>query len=335
MEKEMSSIEKNEKVLERLDQYRAKEIDALWQRSVFLGTFLVLGYTGYGVLINNILFRSSEADLNLPHLVACALACVNIIFSVLWIAMAKGSKAWYEVYENAIQEMELKVDKSYSEVRKSIRLKFAQKNDCLFSTKAGGYSPSKINIVLGQISLVIWSVVLLVHLIVLYCNDFESACCKCLVCNVIIFIIVIIFVVICFSLKNHIKSSCFSDETNVSYKISGTNTNSSSNDCFTSQGLNNGNAYHEVFIRSKEELFNKYGHILTDDQLNVLLKVEINKGKTLKNLFISKKDKSFESWVTPRFIELFDIDINKVNKNLKRVDEELEKRFRNMINNKE
>ena len=162
---------KRSKVLERLDQYRAKEIDALWQRSVFLGTFLVLGYTGYGVLINNILFRSSEADLNLPHLVACALACVNIIFSVLWIAMAKGSKAWYEVYENAIQEMELKVDKSYSEVRKSIRLKFAQKNDCLFSTKAGGYSPSKINIVLGQISLVIWSVVLLVHLIVLYCND--------------------------------------------------------------------------------------------------------------------------------------------------------------------
>src|SRR5690554_5685198 len=45
---------KKDKILERLDQYRAKEIDALWQRSAFLGTFLVLGYTGYGFLVDKI-----------------------------------------------------------------------------------------------------------------------------------------------------------------------------------------------------------------------------------------------------------------------------------------
>src|SRR5690554_1974047 len=189
LEQRLKGDNKNEKILERLDQYRAKEIDALWQRSAFLGTFLVLGYTGYGFLVDkivsvpasNVLVGSElKAVLNISvpdtttlHFLACALACVNMIFSVLWIAMAKGSKAWYEAYENAIQDMELKVDKSYSEVRKSICLKFAQKNDCLFSTKAGGYSPSKINITIGQISLVLWLLVLITHIVILCTDTYE------------------------------------------------------------------------------------------------------------------------------------------------------------------
>lgn len=177
--------ETNEKILKRLDQYRAIEINNLWQRSVFLGAFLVLGYTGYGFLLDKILSFTTvylsnpnneickiehKSYLALYHLIACALAGINIIFSVLWIAMAKGSKAWYEVYENAIQAMELKINWDYNDLRRSIHLKFAQKDDCIFSTKAGGYSPSKINIAIGQISLVIWITVFIIHLLMSCCD---------------------------------------------------------------------------------------------------------------------------------------------------------------------
>lgn len=177
----------NKEILERLDQYRSIEISNLWQRSVFLGTFLVLGYTGYGFLLDKMLSFTAvcfccpnnevckiehKSYLALYHFIAGVLACINIIFSVLWIAMAKGSKAWYEVYENAIQGVELEVNKGYHEVRKSIHLKFAQKNDCLFSTKAGGYSPSKINIAIGQISFVFWCVILVVHVVIICKGSF-------------------------------------------------------------------------------------------------------------------------------------------------------------------
>src|SRR5690606_36270403 len=160
-------------VLKRLDAYRAIEIGNLWQRSIFLTAFLILGYTGYGFLVDKMLSSHNFNELRLLHFLACVLSCVNIVFSALWIAMAKGSKAWYEAYENAIQEMELKVDQSYKNVRKSIRLKFAHKDDCFFSMKAGGYSPSKINIALGQVSLVLWSVVVFVHFLILVNNNYR------------------------------------------------------------------------------------------------------------------------------------------------------------------
>ena len=38
-------------------------------------------------------------------------------------------------------------------------------NNCLFSTKAGGYSVSRINIAIGQISYVIWVIIIISHFI--------------------------------------------------------------------------------------------------------------------------------------------------------------------------
>ncbi len=36
------------------------------------------------------------------NLLAFSIGVIGIIFSCLWIMMGKGSKAWYERYENAI-----------------------------------------------------------------------------------------------------------------------------------------------------------------------------------------------------------------------------------------
>ena len=222
----------NEKILERLDAYRAKEIDALWQRSVFLGTFLVLGYTGYGFLLDRMLSEDKIEKLQLLHFLACALACVNIIFSVLWIAMAKGSKAWYESYENAINFVEnAEKELTWKEVRCEIDLRRRNfekkckerdtdefknlKDNCLFSTKAGGYSPSKINIALGQISFVIWLIVLIIHITIIGVGAYEMINNECLV--FLAFLISWITIAVISNLEvnecnRYIESSYFSDK---------------------------------------------------------------------------------------------------------------------------
>ena len=164
----------------------------------FLGTFLLLGSTGYGFLLSKmlsstettfylfdqqkyILKKSSNSSIQLLHFIACTLACINMVFAVLGIAMAKGSKAWYEALENAIPFVENSNKKmiSWAKVRWEIDLRSREmnkrkcddrddlksfrkdlKNNSIFSTASGAYSPSKINIALGQISLLIWLTVL-------------------------------------------------------------------------------------------------------------------------------------------------------------------------------
>lgn len=194
-------------ILERLDKYREIEIKNLWQRSLFLGTFLILGFTSYGVLIEKTLSVTTEggriedlvtilfANRNLKiDFYACCLAMINIVFSILWIAMAKGSKAWYEAYENAIYSIEndLTKDLSWKNIRLEIDLRRRKdeeescnedrddkesfhtdlKKNCWFLTSAGGYSPSKINIFLGQLFFGVWFFVLIFHVIKIFNLNF-------------------------------------------------------------------------------------------------------------------------------------------------------------------
>lgn len=77
---------------------RSFEISNLWQRSVFLSAILVVLLAGYGGLFIQLLEGKGEQAWKF-HLACCALSCLGIIFSAIWIMMAKGSKAWYEVYE--------------------------------------------------------------------------------------------------------------------------------------------------------------------------------------------------------------------------------------------
>lgn len=166
------------------------ELSHLWQRSIFLTTILVLCFTGYGVvtikLFDNVecVVSSSTYILNNIALVLCL---VNIIFSSLWIMMAKGSKAWYERYEHAIDAFECDESLVNKEVlnlgiRKSpiggFQYQFLKEydatdiNDCIFKCQGGAYSPSKINIAIGQISFVIWCSAFIVHCF-LHLNKFQ------------------------------------------------------------------------------------------------------------------------------------------------------------------
>ncbi|MBF01200.1 MAG: hypothetical protein CMP77_14675 [Flavobacterium sp.] len=154
--------------LNKLYRCRDLEISNLWQRSIFLSVFLILCFTAYGYLMLDLVKVNYNANiLNKYNITCLLLSSVSIIFSVIWILMAKASKAWYEVYESAISKFEYqhfkKINLPYENIMGEMMFQKDQRNDSIFSTKGGAFSPSKINIAIGQISLIIWIIVMISH----------------------------------------------------------------------------------------------------------------------------------------------------------------------------
>lgn len=176
--KEEKSIRQLQNELDRLYRCRDLEITNLWQRSVFLAVFLTLTLSGYGALLSNFFTHSifTVVDLTVLHAVAAALGVLGFTLSVIWVLMAKGSKAWYEVYEGAISQFEEEfgeklgiptiymMGKIYSQDKDmKEEVWTGPKNKKLTCIGAGAYSVSKLNILIGWVFLVVWSVVAFVH----------------------------------------------------------------------------------------------------------------------------------------------------------------------------
>lgn len=155
----------------RKDLYKIRkfEIQNLWQRSIFLVAFIVILITGYGHLIEKLMseydkwLTHSEFQILVIQTVCCILTFWGSIFSIIWIMMAKGSKAWYEIYERKICEIEEDL-----QVREEYRMNPGAPwtlDNSLCSCKAGAYSVSKINILLGQILLIFWRIAFYIHVV--------------------------------------------------------------------------------------------------------------------------------------------------------------------------
>lgn len=159
------------RIYDRLCHCRDMEIELVWKRAVFMTAFLIACFAGYGGLIVAALSRSySDRAFFFVTVAACFLATMGFAMSVIWIMMCKGSKAWYEHYENAIEAharenfeckygnllahdwRDLASDKQSREMSK-----------CLLSTQGGGYSVSRLAIVIGQLAAIIWVLVLVGH----------------------------------------------------------------------------------------------------------------------------------------------------------------------------
>ena len=155
--------EKEKMILENLYRCRDLELNNLWQKSIFLGPILVLCFTGYGFLLDKLFERES---FSLKTNILCIVLCiVSAIFSMLWIYMFKGSKAQYELCERAIANYEQKeLNIPYGYAMGTLRYNEIEFDDNLLSTKAGKFSPSKINILIGQVSLWLWIYCFLFHL---------------------------------------------------------------------------------------------------------------------------------------------------------------------------
>lgn len=151
----------------RKDFYKIRkfEIQNLWQRSIFLATFTVLLFTGYGTFVEKLLSYDGLKAV-IVHILCCLLAFIGSIFAMIWIMMAKGSKAWFEIYERRIiegieTEETLNIPKQY---RMSEGAPWKLDNS-LRSREPGAYSVSRINILLGQVLWVIWLLVFSIHLL--------------------------------------------------------------------------------------------------------------------------------------------------------------------------
>lgn len=194
----LTNIKTNQNHIDRLYACRDLEIKNLWQRSIFLATFLVLCFTAYGTLIKDVLCSGCTIkDFPCLNLVLIFISLVGVLMSILWICMAKGSKAWQEVYEDAIGKYEEEyLSEDIPENYRSNKLKGdpSKRDRCLLSVNGGPYSPSKINIVIGQLSFTIWILIYLVHVISQIKNSIESGqfnnCVPIIIASVIVLVII-------------------------------------------------------------------------------------------------------------------------------------------------
>ena len=154
-----------EQLREKYYEIRKFEIQNLWQRSLFLATFIVILLTGYGSLVKDFTSKN-EQQTQLTHIVCCVLTFLGAIFSIIWIMMGKGSKAWYEIYEQKIYKIEREHFKWDEEYRLSGGSPKSF-NNSLWSRGAGAFSVSRINILLGQVLFIICSTALFVHALLL------------------------------------------------------------------------------------------------------------------------------------------------------------------------
>lgn len=181
-------------IRETFYRLRDFEISNLWQRSIFLSALLVLFFSGYGFLVSKLFEKEIEKPL-IIHEICCVIALLAIVFSTIWIMMAKGSKAWYEVYERRIGDIE-------KEENLNIPSYYRMGTDCrpwsldsnLITTKPGLYSVSRLNILMGIVLLITWIIILTAH----YIGAIRSFNCincnsNCIIHTIVLVILVILF----------------------------------------------------------------------------------------------------------------------------------------------
>ena len=137
---------------------------------------MVLVWTGYGALqLKFIAKENGNFNEMLYNFASLGLCFVIIVLSLLWIAMAKGSKFVQEAHEAHIAKYIEKCEKigylfcnlgkycngDYDTDRNNVKDKVSIKNPL----KAYRYSPSKINIALGWVSAVVASALGVIHAI--------------------------------------------------------------------------------------------------------------------------------------------------------------------------
>ena len=153
------------------------ELEHYWQRAMFLTAFLLACYAGYGTLI--VQYVTSE-KVQLPFWAANGIAfgicMVGMLLSLLWIMMAKGSKAWYENYEEAINAFVKRYEDNEDafkgdlakvagfRIRDVKEFQEPESSDWLWNSIGGKYSVSRINVAIGHLSTLIWMVLILMHI---------------------------------------------------------------------------------------------------------------------------------------------------------------------------
>ncbi len=178
-------------IYDKVYQGYEREISTLWQRSVFLGAFILGIATAYGTIFS----KALENDISFTafwgvQILLCFISLLGIIFSILWVCMARASKANQEEFEMRLtvfgREFEISAlnctensdDNSFfnktgthpnilGEVDSLKFSKYAkwchETNTRFFSTIGGSFSVSKINIIIGFVFFFVFILLFLFH----------------------------------------------------------------------------------------------------------------------------------------------------------------------------
>ena len=162
--------QKLKKLYTRYNQCRDAELDRFWKNSVFVWVFLALCFSGLGVLIFD---HYTHYDCQKLHrglledyyyLFALLISVFGLVLSNIWVWMARGLKAWYEVYEMAIWRIESQdnvFDYPHNYTIDNFWVIKETKNRCQKSVmSSASFSPSKIVILIGRLLTIIWFSVL-------------------------------------------------------------------------------------------------------------------------------------------------------------------------------
>ena len=105
-------------------------------------------------------------------------------------------------------------------------------------------------------------------------------------------------------------------------------------DCYTGKTLRGGDSYDYEHIRSSEEIFIKYRHKLTNEQIADVVNCPENVGVTLRKINQSKGKRRMEDWLESSANHPeFEINEKHTSLSLKKADEGIYK-MQKLINNK-
>ena len=204
-DKEQVSIEHvRDKLYER---YNA-ELSQLWQHSIMAWGFELLIFTGYGYLIANFFLECKERFYPTLNLIALGLCFTGLCVSAIWVALVKAAKARQESFEDMICNLErdpnyFPYSRIYAMGGFHNRIKMLDTN--LRTTSPGKFSPSKLNMFIGQFTWFVWAFLSLIHVILLS---------KCLLCFIVeVAILTSLYVVFTVILRCKCENGYFATET--------------------------------------------------------------------------------------------------------------------------
>lgn len=185
------------------------EISLVWQRAIFLTAFLLGCFTAYGSLASLLLKGGTALPFEVVNAICFLVTLVGIVVSMVWIMMAKGSKAWYEVYEKATEafvamhqtalcnarDMQVAQSKWKDLIGNVAGVQMPDRSKCLISTKGGAYSVSRINVFIGQFAFVIWLLLSIGHICVAM-GKMSDILCEFATCRWMIVILVAVLIVV-------------------------------------------------------------------------------------------------------------------------------------------
>ncbi|MBO7440083.1 MAG: hypothetical protein J6U21_10450 [Bacteroidales bacterium] len=186
MTNEEKAKKKREKKLKELytryNKCRDAELDRFWKNSVFVWVFLALCFTALGILIfdHYTQYKCQKLHRGLSeddyYFLSLIISVFGFILSNIWVWMAQGLKAWYEVFETAIWQMEtydnvFEFPKEYT-INNFWIIKDTNNSLQKFFVSSAPISTSRIVILIGRLLTLLWVCGFIIFLI-----KYSDPCC--------------------------------------------------------------------------------------------------------------------------------------------------------------